>query len=73
MTDRVAEPAVHSSGWRAVAWLVGDQAGAGMGLLLVIGGLATAAVSLAAYAFPAMRKLEATLPDHAAVVTEPAG
>jgi hypothetical protein len=38
-----------------------------MGLLLVIGGLATAALSLVAYALPAMRRLEATLPDHEAV------
>jgi hypothetical protein len=66
LTDRVAEPAVHTSGWRAVAWLVGAHAGAGMGLLLVIGGLATATLSLIAYALPAMRRLEATLPDHAA-------
>jgi MFS family permease len=66
LTDRMAEPAVHSPGWRAVAWLVGSQPGAGMGLLLVIGGLATAALSLFAYALPAMRRLEATLPDHAA-------
>lgn len=66
LTDRVAEPAVRSEGWRAVAWLVGDKAGAGMGLLLVIGGLAAAALSLAAYALPALRRLEAVLPDHAA-------
>jgi MFS family permease len=70
LVDRVAEPAVRSPGWRAVAWLVGDHAGAGMGLLLVIGGLATAALSLVAYALPAMRRLEATLPDHAAVAAE---
>ncbi len=37
-----------------------------MGLLLVIGGLVTAALSLAAYALPALRRLEATLPDHVA-------
>jgi hypothetical protein len=36
----------------------------------VIGGLATAALSLVAYALPSMRRLEATLPDHAAA---PAG
>jgi DHA3 family macrolide efflux protein-like MFS transporter len=70
MTDRIAEPAVHSPGWRAVAWLVGGEAGAGMGLLLVIGGVATAAVSLSAYALPAMRRLETTLPDHAALAAE---
>jgi MFS family permease len=66
LTDRVAEPAVRAPAWRAVAWLVGGRAGAGMGLLLVIGGLATTALSLAAYALPGLRRLEATLPDHAA-------
>ena len=66
LTDRVAEPAVRSPGWRAVAWLVGGEAGAGMGLLLVCGGLATAALSLIAYALPAMRGLEVALPDHEA-------
>jgi MFS transporter, DHA3 family, macrolide efflux protein len=70
LTDRVAEPAVRSPGWSAVAWLVGAHAGAGMGLLLVAGGLATAALSLVAYALPALRRLEASLPDHAAT---PAG
>lgn len=66
LTDRVAEPAVHSPAWSGVAWIVGGDAGAGMGLLLVVGGLATAALSLAAYARPAMRRLEATTPDHVA-------
>jgi hypothetical protein len=70
LTDRVAEPAVGSPGWKAVAWLVGAHAGAGMGLLLVVGGLATATLSLVAYALPAMRRLEATLPDHAAKPAE---
>jgi DHA3 family macrolide efflux protein-like MFS transporter len=66
LTDRVAEPAVRLPSWKLVAWLVGAHAGAGMGLLLVFGGLATAALSLFAYALPAIRQLEATLPDHAA-------
>ena len=70
LTDQVAEPAVRSPGWKTVAWLVGSHAGAGMGLLLVLGGLATAAISLAAYALPAMRQLEANLPDHAATPAE---
>jgi DHA3 family macrolide efflux protein-like MFS transporter len=72
LTDRVAEPAVRSPGWRAVAWLVGANAGAGMGLLLVAGGLATAVLSLATYALPPLRRLEATLPDHAATPAGPA-
>jgi hypothetical protein len=70
LTDQVAEPAVRSAGWKAVAWLVGSHAGAGMGLLLVVGGMATAAISLVAYTLPSLRRLEATLPDYAAT---PAG
>jgi hypothetical protein len=70
LTDWVAEPAVRSAGWRSVAWLVGAGQGAGMGLMLVVGGLATAGLSLAAYALPALRRLEATLPDHAAAPAE---
>lgn len=71
VTDRVAEPAARTAGWRTVAWLVGANAGAGMGLMLVVGGLATAVLAAAAYAIPALRQLEATLPDHAAVAAEP--
>jgi hypothetical protein len=37
-----------------------------MGLLLVAGGLATAVISLLAYASPSLRRLEALLPDDAA-------
>ena len=70
-TDRVAEPSVRSAGWRAVAWLVGANAGAGMGLMLVVGGLATATLATFAYALPALRRLETSLPDHAAVAAEP--
>jgi MFS transporter, DHA3 family, macrolide efflux protein len=71
LTDRVAEPAVRTAGWRAVAWLVGANPGAGMGLMLVVGGLATAALAAAAYALPALRQLEAALPDHATITAEP--
>jgi MFS family permease len=73
VVDRVAEPAIRSPAWRAVAWLVGSQAGAGMGLLLVIGGLATAALALAAYAPPAFRRLETSLPDHPPLAAEGLG
>ncbi len=37
-----------------------------MGLMLVVGGLATATLSLIAYVLPALRRLEASLPDHGA-------
>ncbi|HZZ90514.1 MAG TPA: MFS transporter [Caulobacteraceae bacterium] len=64
VTDRIVEPAIRSPGWKAVAWLVGTGAGAGMGLLPVLGGLATTAVALVAYASPSLRRIEAALPDY---------
>ncbi|HWA60635.1 MAG TPA: MFS transporter [Caulobacteraceae bacterium] len=67
LADRVAEPAVAAPGWRAVAWLVGDAPGAGIGLIYVAAGLAIVAVTLAFYAAPVFRRMEATLPDQAAV------
>ena len=42
----------------------------GMGLLLVVGGLSAGVSAFVAYVLPAMRRLEASLPDHAAA---PAG
>jgi hypothetical protein len=70
LSDRLAEPAARTAGWQAVAWLVGSGSGAGMGLILVTMGLATAAIGAFAYALPAMRGLEAALPDHAAIPAE---
>ena len=64
LADRVFEPAVHTLGWRAVAWIVGDRPGAGMGLMLLIAGAATMLLSLAVYALPAIRRIESILPEH---------
>jgi hypothetical protein len=41
-------------------------------LLLVIGGLGAAAISLVGYVLPALRHIEAALPDHAAMPAKPA-
>jgi DHA3 family macrolide efflux protein-like MFS transporter len=71
LADGVFEPARRLPIWGLVAWLVGADRGAGIGLLFVIGGTLTLLVSLAAYGIPAMRRMEATLPDHAATA-EPA-
>jgi hypothetical protein len=51
--------------------LVGVGPGAGMSVMLVFAGLATAAIGLSGYLFPAIRNVEADLPDH--VQTEGAG
>ena len=65
LVDRLLEPAVARPLWRWVAPLVGDQAGAGMGLLLVLTGGAILAATVAVYTAPRIRHVEADLPDYA--------
>lgn len=68
LADRVFEPAVGQAGWGAVAPLVGSSPGAGMGLLMLAAGAINLALSLFVYAIPAIRRLEADLPDHVPAV-----
>ncbi len=64
LADRVFEPARHQPVWQNVGWLVGAERGAGMGLMLMVTGALVLALSLVVYAIPAVRRLEADLPDH---------
>lgn len=64
LADRVFEPARRQPLWRSIGWLVGVGPGAGMGLMFVIAGVLILAISLAVYAIPAVRRLEADLSDH---------
>lgn len=66
LADFVLEPAARAqTGLPATfAWLVGTGPGAGMGLLIVICGFASALVGLLGYFFPAIYNAEAILPDH---------
>ena len=64
------EPARRQPVWRSVGWLVGAGPGAGMGLMFVVAGALILAISLAVYAIPAIRRLEADMPDYEAA---PAG
>ena len=66
LVDRWLERAVGTPGWRRVAWLVGDEPGAGMGLLLVVVGLVIIIATIAAWLNPQVRNLEALLPDYPA-------
>ncbi|HLY78007.1 MAG TPA: hypothetical protein VKQ70_01440, partial [Caulobacteraceae bacterium] len=66
LADNVFEPARRTPLWRLVAWLVGAGQGAGIGLMFVIGGTLALLLSLAFYGVPAIRRVETTLPDHAA-------
>jgi DHA3 family macrolide efflux protein-like MFS transporter len=69
LADRIFEPARRLPAWRSVGWLVGAGPGAGMGLIFVVAGVLLLAASSAVYAIPAVRRLEADLPDHAAEIT----
>jgi MFS family permease len=62
--DRVFEPARREPAWRSVGWLVGAGPGAGIGLMFVLASTLVLALTLAVYAIPAVRRLEADLPDH---------
>ena len=75
LADFVLEPAARAQTGlpAAFAWLVGTGAGAGMGLLIVLCGLASAVVGLLGYFIPAIYNAEAILPDHDALAeAEPA-
>jgi hypothetical protein len=72
LADRVFEPARRLAGWQGVAWLAGSGAGAGIGLMFVVAGVLILLLSLALYAVPAVRRLEADLPDYTAATETPA-
>ncbi|MEQ8674748.1 MAG: MFS transporter [Aggregatilineales bacterium] len=67
LADKGFEPAVGAAGWDVVAPLVGNSAGSGMGLMMVIGGVACGAISVFMLSLPAIRNLEANMPDYVAV------
>ena len=71
LADRVFEPARQAPLWRLVAWLVGAGQGAGIGLMFVVAGTLALLNTFSFYAFPAIRRMETTLPDHGATI-EPA-
>ncbi|PKN93418.1 MAG: MFS transporter [Chloroflexi bacterium HGW-Chloroflexi-6] len=66
LADFALEPAMRSNGAMASIFgdLVGTGPGAGMGLLMVVCGLAAALVGLTGYFIPAIRNAEDLLPDH---------
>jgi MFS family permease len=63
LADKVFEPARRAPVWRLFGWAFGDAPGAGMGLMLAIGGALAFVTALAFYAVPAMRRIESDLPD----------
>ena len=66
LADFVLEPAMRSESSLAslLGWLVGSGPGAGMGLLMVICGIAGTLVAVTGSFIPALRNVETLLPDH---------
>lgn len=66
LTDGWLEPAMRAGGGlvEQFAWLVGSGPGAGIALLFVFTGVASALVGLSGYLFPVIRRAESLLPDH---------
>lgn len=66
MADRVFEPMMqnpNSLGAHILAPLVGTEPGAGMAALFLLAGLLSASVGMIGYLVPALRNVEAILPD----------
>jgi MFS family permease len=72
LADNVFEPAVASASWERVAPLVGSEAGAGMGLIMVVSGVVLTVLTALVYAIPSIRRFESTLPDYVATPVETA-
>jgi MFS transporter, DHA3 family, macrolide efflux protein len=67
LVDRILEPAVGDTRWQWVEPVVGNQPGAGIGLLLVVVGLVILTSTAVMYALPRIRRLELALPDYEVV------
>ena len=74
LADRVMEPALAVGGALAprLGWLVGVGPGAGMALMFILSALTAITACLISYSLPAVRELEARLPDHGGVEEAPA-
>ncbi len=74
LADRVFEPGMRAGGALAKTFgpLVGTGPGAGMGLMLVFGGLLAAVAALVGFAYRPLRVVESALPDHDVAQAEPA-
>jgi MFS transporter, DHA3 family, macrolide efflux protein len=72
LADQVFEPMVSTSSWQTFAPLVGDGAGAGIGLIFVMSGTLIVFSSIVTFLVPSIRKLEAILPDFEPVADQDA-
>jgi MFS family permease len=71
LADDVFEPAVNTaSWWHVVSPIVGNGAGAGMGLIMVIAGALTVGLSVVMISLRPIRNMEAILPDYIPVAAD---
>lgn len=68
LVDQVLEPAVKGSDWKIFDPLLGNQSGAGMGLLFVVIGLLIMITTLGMAMLRGIRRLESGLPSYEAAV-----
>ncbi len=66
LVDTVVEPAVTTPAWATFTPIVGDQPGAGMGLVLVTTGIIILLLTALVFVFPSVRRIETRLPDYEA-------
>lgn len=64
LSDSVLEPMMKSPTQTILSSVVGTGPGAGMALLFIFGGIATAMVGLMGYLYPLIRNVETLVPDH---------
>lgn len=70
LADTVLEPMVGTEAWAGFAPILGNEQGAGMGLILFTAGLVMAVICAISYAIPAIRHMERDLPDFVAETTD---
>lgn len=66
LADTVVEPSVGGAGWETVAPFVGDTAGSGYGLIMVIGGFFLVVTTALVYSIRSVRQLDTLIPDYQA-------
>jgi hypothetical protein len=67
LADDVFEPAIHLGELSGFTPLVGNSAGAGMGLMILLVGGMTVMLTIIIYALPVIHHMEALLPDYVPV------
>jgi len=70
LADLVFEPGFQTGKLRELGFIYGTEYGAGMGMVITIGGIISILVGIAGYLIKPIRDIEEILPDHEQVVLE---